>query len=102
MEGLMRWDTFHVNPTFEPQQSSHQPSRGRGDRSGNRRAGAESEHVVIRGRDKGKSIVTTVVHHPDDTTTARLEDTILSDPPDKATDLPDMAEPPDEAMAEAQ
>nr|GMD40825.1 uncharacterized protein LOC109179535 isoform X2 [Ipomoea batatas] len=62
-------------------------TRGRGTRGGApRRAAAESEHIVVRGSNRGKQIASSVVHHmndrPEPSRRMDVDYELLGDPPD--------------------
>lgn len=79
---------------------------GRGGRGGgSRQAAVETEHMVVRGSNKGKHITTTVVYHgdeqPESYLMADLDYTLMGDPPDVAKIFVNLVEPPDEAMEDS-
>ncbi|XP_019184589.1 PREDICTED: uncharacterized protein LOC109179535 isoform X2 [Ipomoea nil] len=89
-----------------PFHAQHGSIRGRLGRGGPpRRAADEAEHTVVRGTNHGRDISRAVVHHANDQSDISpmvvLENTCRNDPPDIAKVFDRLAEPPDEAMADA-
>lgn len=76
--------------TNQPHQEGRGTFRGRGGRGGvPRRAAAEYEHTVVRGRNYGKQIVSTVVYQsneevPETSYREEFEFALKENPPDEA------------------
>ncbi|XP_031098763.1 uncharacterized protein LOC116002705 [Ipomoea triloba] len=84
---MVQSQTPYQVPNRQPNTANRGNQRGRGGRGGApRRAAAETEHTVVRGRTYGKQISTTVVHHqtdiPESSCRNDMDVELLGDPPD--------------------
>lgn len=84
---MIQSQTPYQAPNRQPNTANRGNQRGRGGRGGApRRAAAETEHTVVRGRNYGKQISTTVVHHqtdiPESSCRNDMDFELLGDPPD--------------------